>query len=33
MGIDLAFMDGAARFQKLNALKTLRWSTDPKWLQ
>jgi prepilin-type N-terminal cleavage/methylation domain-containing protein len=33
MGIDLAFMDGSARYYKLNTLKSLRWSTDPKWPQ
>jgi len=31
-GINVAFMDGSGRYIKLNQLKTLRWSTDPKWL-
>jgi prepilin-type processing-associated H-X9-DG protein len=30
-GINLAFMDGSARYIKLNKLKTLKWSTDPNW--
>jgi prepilin-type N-terminal cleavage/methylation domain-containing protein/prepilin-type processing-associated H-X9-DG protein len=30
-GINLAFMDGSGRLVRLNKLKTLRWSMDPRW--
>jgi len=33
MGINLAMLDGSGRFVKLNQLKTLKWSTDPRWPQ
>ncbi len=32
-GINLTFMDGSGRQIAINKLKTLRWSTDPKWEQ
>jgi prepilin-type N-terminal cleavage/methylation domain-containing protein len=30
-GINLTFMDGSGRYVPLKNLKTLHWSTDPKW--
>ena len=30
-GINLTFMDGSSRYAPINRLKTLRWSSDPKW--
>ncbi len=31
MGINLAFMDGSARYSKLKNLKAFRWSADERW--